>query len=166
MKYIIELGGREATVDVTEHPEGGYLVRVDEGEARHVEAAPLGAAEWRVTHDDHTRRIAVVTRGEDVAVQIEGQASFGRAVDPRDLALQALTGAGQGEIKTPMPGAVVRVEVAPGDEVEAGQVLVVVEAMKMENEFRAEVAGRVATVPVSAGDSVDAGTVLVVLEDA
>ncbi|MEM6931697.1 MAG: acetyl-CoA carboxylase biotin carboxyl carrier protein subunit, partial [Myxococcota bacterium] len=101
---------------------------------------------------------------EDVAAQIGGEGAFGRAVDPRDEALLALSGGGQGEVKTPMPGAVVRVEVAEGDEVEKGQVLVVVEAMKMENEFRAESAGRVTSLPVKAGDSVDSGAVLAVVE--
>jgi biotin carboxyl carrier protein len=64
----------------------------------------------------------------------------------------------------PMPGRVVRVLVAPGDEVAARQGLVVVEAMKMENELGSPKAGRVKDVQVSAGQSVDAGRVLVVIE--
>ncbi|HHO51784.1 MAG TPA: hypothetical protein ENK18_13135 [Deltaproteobacteria bacterium] len=60
-----------------------------------------------------------------------------------------------------MPGAVVRVLVAAGAEVTAGQVLVVVEAMKMENEFKAPAAGVVEAVHVQAGSSVDAGALLV-----
>ena len=63
-----------------------------------------------------------------------------------------------------MPGKVVRVLVAPGDAVEAGQGLVVVEAMKMENELRAAKAGRVVSVSVTEGQSVDAGAVLAVVE--
>jgi len=164
MKYAIELGGREATVEVQDHPDGGYWVAIDGAEARHVHAAPVGAAEWRVTRDGQSRRVALVVRGDDIAAQLGSEGVPGTIVDPRDQALRALAGGGQGEIKTPMPGAVVRVEVAPGDEVTKGQVLVVVEAMKMENEFRAEFAGRVASVPVSAGDSVESGAVLVVLE--
>ncbi len=164
MKYTIELGGREATVEVTAHPEGGSLVSIDGGETRHVRGEPVGRAEWRITHDGASRRVALVVRGEDVAAQIGGEAAFGRVVDPRDEALLALAGGGQGEVKTPMPGAVVRVEVAEGDLVEKGQVLVVVEAMKMENEFRAERSGRVASVPVQPGDSVESGTVLAVVE--
>jgi len=165
MKYAIELGGREATVEVTDHPDGGYVVSFDGGGPRHVHADAVGAAEWRVTHDGRSQRVALVTRGEDITAQLDTEAVFGRVVDPRDQALLALSGGGQGEIKTPMPGAIVRVEVAPGDEVDEGQVLVVVEAMKMENEFRAESAGRVASVLVAAGDSVESGTVLVVVEE-
>jgi biotin carboxyl carrier protein len=63
-----------------------------------------------------------------------------------------------------MPGKVVRVLVAPGDEVASRQGLVVVEAMKMENELRAGRAGRVSEVLVVEGTSVEAGALLVVLE--
>ena len=63
-----------------------------------------------------------------------------------------------------MPGKVIRVLVKPGDVVKPRQVLVVVEAMKMENELRALRAGTVSAVLVSEGQSVDAGTPLVVVE--
>ena len=63
-----------------------------------------------------------------------------------------------------MPGRVVRVLVAPGDAVEARQAVVVVEAMKMENELRSPRAGRVKEVAVLAGSSVEAGRVLVVID--
>jgi biotin carboxyl carrier protein len=63
-----------------------------------------------------------------------------------------------------MPGRVVRVLVQPGDAVEARQPVVVVEAMKMENELRSPKAGRVKDVAVAAGTSVEAGRVLVVID--
>jgi biotin carboxyl carrier protein len=71
---------------------------------------------------------------------------------------------GPARVKAPMPGKLVRVLVAAGDEVAAGQGLVVVEAMKMENELRAPKAGRVKEVPVREGQAVEAGALLVVLE--
>jgi biotin carboxyl carrier protein len=71
---------------------------------------------------------------------------------------------GQQTVVAPMPGRVVRVLVAPGDEVTASQGIVVVEAMKMENELRAPKGGRVKDVSVSPGTSVEAGRVLVVIE--
>jgi biotin carboxyl carrier protein len=64
----------------------------------------------------------------------------------------------------PMPGRVVRVLVAAGDTVTARQPVVVVEAMKMENELRSPKAGRVKDVAVAAGASVEAGRVLIVIE--
>jgi len=67
---------------------------------------------------------------------------------------------GPAAIVAPMPGKIVRVLVAEGDEVEAGQGIVVVEAMKMQNELKAPRAGRVTSLRVKTGDSVNAGAVL------
>ncbi|MCL4813293.1 MAG: hypothetical protein KJ061_12435 [Vicinamibacteraceae bacterium] len=72
--------------------------------------------------------------------------------------------AGEQRIVAPMPGKVLRVLVAPGDEVAVRQPLVVVEAMKMENELASPKAGRVKDVPAVAGESVEAGRLLVVVE--
>ena len=71
---------------------------------------------------------------------------------------------GEQKIRAPMPGRVVRVLVAPGDQVAARQAVAVVEAMKMENELRSPRAGRVKDVAVAAGTSVEAGRVLVIVE--
>jgi biotin carboxyl carrier protein len=71
---------------------------------------------------------------------------------------------GEQRVAAPMPGRVVRVLVAAGDQVEARQPVVVVEAMKMENELRSPKSGRVKTVTVAAGTSVEAGRVLVVID--
>jgi biotin carboxyl carrier protein len=73
-------------------------------------------------------------------------------------------GSGPHRVVAPMPGKVVRVLVKPGDEVKPKQGLVVVEAMKMENELKSARAGRVRDVFVVEGRSVDAGTVLVIVE--
>ena len=71
---------------------------------------------------------------------------------------------GEQRIVAPMPGRVVRVLAQPGDEVELRQPLIVVEAMKMENELRAPKAGRVKEVAVEPGASVEAGRLLIVIE--
>jgi biotin carboxyl carrier protein len=72
--------------------------------------------------------------------------------------------AGTQQVLAPMPGKVVKVLVKPGDDVKARQGLVVVEAMKMENELRSPKDGRVAEVLVTEGASVEAGRLLVVVE--
>ena len=74
------------------------------------------------------------------------------------------SGTGPQRVAAPMPGKIVKVLVQPGDAVEARQGLVVVEAMKMENELRAQRPGTVTDVRVQEGMSVEAGTVLVVVE--
>ena len=71
---------------------------------------------------------------------------------------------GPQRVTSPMPGKIVKVLVKPGDKVDARQGLVVVEAMKMENELRARAEGTVTEVRVTEGSSVEAGAILVVLE--
>ena len=71
---------------------------------------------------------------------------------------------GPARIVAPMPGRLVRVLVSTGQDVQAGQGLVVVEAMKMENEIRAPRSGRVKDVPAREGQAVEAGALLVVVE--
>ncbi len=88
--------------------------------------------------------------------------------DDRSRQIEALTGQGRkvaagGVVKAPMPGLVVRVEVSEGKAVEVGEGLVVVEAMKMENELRATYKGVVERIHVKAGDRVEKGAPLVTL---
>ncbi len=98
--------------------------------------------------------------GRTVPLEIRPAGSFGRQKKGGDGA----QGSGPQRVLAPMPGKVVRVLVKPGDEVKARQGLVVVEAMKMENELRAARDGRVRDVAVTEGQSVDAGAVLAVIE--
>ena len=98
--------------------------------------------------------------GRTIPVQIRPAGSFGRQKKEGHGA----HGAGPQRVTAPMPGKVVRVLVKAGDDVKARQGLVVVEAMKMENELRAARDGRVRDVSVKEGQSVDAGTVLLTVE--
>jgi biotin carboxyl carrier protein len=98
--------------------------------------------------------------GRAVALQIRPAGAFGRQ---KGIGAGPAT-AGPQRVVAPMPGKVVRMLVKPGDDVKARQGLVVVEAMKMENELRAARDGRVRDVAVSEGQSVDAGAVLLTVE--
>jgi biotin carboxyl carrier protein len=86
--------------------------------------------------------------------------------DPRELRARSSSGASHGRqnIVAPMPGKVVRVLVAAGDAVEAGQGLIVVEAMKMQNELKSPKVGIVVEVKAGNGATVAAGEILVVIE--
>jgi biotin carboxyl carrier protein len=86
--------------------------------------------------------------------------------DPRDASRssRAAIGSGRQNVAAPMPGKVVRVLVAAGDQVETSQGLVVVEAMKMQNELKANRPGRVIEIRAREGETVGAGDILVVLE--
>ncbi len=118
---------------------------------------------------DGRSHMVYVARSEgEVAVQVEGhQFSFGTGTRDDDSAVAAGAAAGAGgSIKAPMPGNVVKVMVAEGDEVTANQSIVVVEAMKMENEVRSPVDGTVKKINVAAGDSVGTSEVMVEIEPA
>jgi biotin carboxyl carrier protein len=89
-------------------------------------------------------------------------------VDERTQAIREMTGATEAvverAVKAPMPGLVLRIDVEPGQMVRAGQGLVVVEAMKMENELKAPADGVVARIDVIPGQTVEKGATLIVLE--
>jgi biotin carboxyl carrier protein len=86
--------------------------------------------------------------------------------DPRELRARSSAGASQGRqnVAAPMPGKVVRLLVAAGDAVEAGQGLIVVEAMKMQNEMKSPKAGVVVEIKITEGATVSAGEILIVIE--
>jgi len=108
-------------------------------------------------------------RNGERIVHVNGHAVPVSVIDPRarlTRGLKAVASAGPGPhaIVAPMPGRIVKVLVAAGDVVTAHQGLVVVEAMKMENELRSPKAGTVTEVRVTEGRSVDANAVLIVME--
>jgi len=115
-----------------------------------------------LTVDGVRRRCAVSVRGDRVDVDsVNGSSEF--RIDPRFPDLDAAHSAGS--LVAPMPGAVVRVLVETGAAVEAGQPLVVLEAMKMEHTVAAPVSGTVGEIRVHAGQQVEAGAVLVVMTE-
>jgi biotin carboxyl carrier protein len=125
--------------------------------------APAGPGRFSVLLNGRSYRVALGARGE---VFVDGRRLAIEVFDPRDLRAGAGARANQGrqEITAPMPGKIIRLLVSPGDEVEDGQGLVVVEAMKMQNEMKSPKAGRVAEVRTSENATVAAGDVLVVIE--
>jgi biotin carboxyl carrier protein len=105
-------------------------------------------------------------RGEETLVTVRGRTLRVRLEDPREWT-GAATGrgvSGQAKVAASMPGKVVRVLVGVGDGVEAGQGLVVVEAMKMQNEMKSPIGGVVRQVNCAAGDTVAANQILVLVE--
>ena len=99
-------------------------------------------------------------------VIVNGQTFVVDVQDPRKFRGQgsAALGSGRQTIAAPMPGRVIRVLVGPGQDVEAGQGLIVVEAMKMQNEMKSPKAGKVLEVRTAEGAAVTAGDVLLVIE--
>jgi pyruvate carboxylase subunit B len=124
-----------------------------------------------VTIGDEVHRVVVrpgATRGA-YTLWLDGWRFEVEALDERTKAIRDLSGASAGPagpapLKAPMPGLIVRVNVQVGDQVQAGQGIVVMEAMKMENELRATAAGKVKSILASPGTAVEKGALLVELE--
>ncbi|MHB8634831.1 MAG: biotin/lipoyl-containing protein [Thermoplasmatota archaeon] len=155
--YNFRLGGRAHGVVVEEHADGPRFVV--EGEPFRPQAERLGKGHYRVVVEGATFEFTVQN----------GLITDG--VRPLDLEVQrdrptlarkgGLARRGQGAVKPPMPGKIVEVNVKPGDRVSQGDVLVVLEAMKMQNDVKAPHAGIVLKVHVQAGASVESSTILV-----
>jgi pyruvate carboxylase subunit B len=129
--------------------EAGHALLVANGRSVPLTVTEAGPEEVRVTIAGRTQTVQV--KGE-TALLLE---RFGIAEG---------AGAGEAEVRAPMPGLVVRVLVSEGDDVDEGDGLLVLEAMKMENELRAPAAGTVAALHTEEGASADKGAVLVEIE--
>ncbi len=165
MKYSVTIGAKTFEVEVE-----GSRVTVD-GVALETDLTPvagtplyhllLGGESWTVAAEplEGGSRWVLGLVGERVDVAVQDERT-------RGIEAGTVTGgrvSGGGTVRAPMPGLVVRIEVAEGQEVDAGTGLVVVEAMKMENELRAPRPGKVQTVHVAVGQAVEKGASLVTL---
>lgn len=167
MNYDVTLAGETVRIDVSRHPEGGWWVTVGDGPKRHMMGGFLGAAEFQLREHDRVRTLGLSRTKLGVAMQLRGHSVLAEVVDPRRAALSLAGGQDAGSVSTQMPGVIVRLVVEEGQTVAAGDPIIVVEAMKMENELRAPSAGVVKTIHVTPGQAVEAGAVLVSIgEDA
>ncbi len=161
MKYLVELGGRSFEIEVL-----GPEVRVGD---RTIAATLLkvpGTPLCHLVSDAGSRSYALTRRRDGWAIQRAGQVWLAEVADQRTHALRALKRDhaqkdAPGLVRAPMPGLVLRVEVEVGQQVLAGGGLVVLEAMKMENEIRSPGPGKVKAVLVEPGQAVDKGAPLV-----
>jgi biotin carboxyl carrier protein len=172
MRYFVTLDGTEHVIDVAELPGGGFDVRLQDqdgkGKALDVEvSAPGGPLTVHVAGrvfdlvvDNAAPNQYVFASGRRATVTVESSHQRAAAA----VRSQSGGGAAKGTIKSPMPGKVVKVLVKEGDEVDVGRPLVVVEAMKMENELIAEGPGVVKKVFVQPGDAVEGGAKLIIIE--
>ncbi len=163
MIYEVKIGERLRQISVTASGDA-WLVQVDGGPTQRVEGGRRGAAEWLLWIGGAKRVLGLHLDKDRFSAQVRGHAVRGEVQDPRSKALELGAGAGQGQVRTPVPGAVVRIPVSVGQAVHKGQVLIVVEAMKMENEFKSPIDGVVSEIKVQAGTPVEANALLLVVE--
>jgi biotin carboxyl carrier protein len=166
VKYVVDVGGRSIDVELD-----GERVRVDGMDVSATLSELAGTPVALLSLGDTVHRI-VVTRDSAkgrYVLSLDGRRYDVEALDERARAIRQLSSStsgpkGPAPLIAPMPGLIVRVNVDVGASVQPGQGLVVMEAMKMENELRSASAGVVKAVRVGPGTAVERGAVLVELE--
>jgi len=158
-------GGQVVPVEVT-GGAGRYTITL-EGETVTLDARQTVEGIWSILLDGASFVADVTEQDAGYAVDVEGERYTIRVEEESRYLIRTrgATGADRGQVlKAPMPGKVTLIEVTVGQTVAPGDGLIVLEAMKMENEFKASVAGTVKEIRAQAGQAVNPGDVLVVIE--
>ena len=162
MKYIVTVAGREVEVEV----DGEQVTVAGRSHVATLSTAP-GTPVRQLLLDGRAEALALEGAGSGRwALTRAGERWEVEVVDERTRHIRGLTGTGNqargpAALKAPMPGLVVRIQVEPGQSVAAGAGIVVLEAMKMENELRTSAAAVIKSVHARLGEAVEKGQVLV-----
>jgi len=161
MKLEIQIGGRKRAIELARRD--GRLRCTLDGRAIEAEAVEVATSTYSILLDGQSYEVRVSELPDGLHISSGGEEFLAQVHDPRAWRGRgggAAQAEGRQQITAPMPGKIVRVLVKAGDSVEAGQGLLVVEAMKMQNEIKSPKPGTVERVLVSEGQSVNAGDVL------
>jgi biotin carboxyl carrier protein len=163
MKITAKAGKQILEVEI-ERTNGSYVVEVD-GVRHEVDAHKLEADFYSILTGGRSYEVSVEADGEVYQVRHGAAQQRVTLSDPSRRARErARGGDGPEKIVSMMPGKVVRVLVEQGDTVSEGQGLMVIEAMKMENEIAATREGKIASIAVAPGDNIEGGAPLLVIE--
>ena len=167
MKYHVLIGDEEREVEVTLAPDGSLEVAIGD-RTHHVDVGEVrDGASYHLCIDDRSIDVGVEEEGDGVALLIGGRRYTTDVLGEREYLARTIKGAGGEDsltVPATMTGIVRDVLVAPGDAVAKGQTLLILEAMKMENEVKAGADATVARVRVETGATVSQGDVLIELE--
>jgi len=167
MAFIAQLGDKTYTVEIEETGKSLYRVAVDGSEFL-VDGKKTGVTNYSLIVDNRSFEVEVDISEDEYRVLVDGRSYHIDLLDERRMRVGGLQSAiqlqGRQNVSVPMPGKVIAVLVSEGDTVERGQGLVIVEAMKMENEVRCPINGEVKEVRVKPGDALQAGAILAVVE--
>jgi biotin carboxyl carrier protein len=166
MKYFVRVGDsmHEVEIDGESITLNGETIpaRLDSLDGTPLQLLTIGSAVHRILARRGERRGAYEISLAGYRIAVEALDERARAI--RDLSGAAARKSGPTHVVAPMPGLIVRINVKEGDQVRAGQGLVVMEAMKMENELRAVAAGTVRRLAVAPGSAVEKGAMLLEME--
>ncbi|MBZ5539326.1 MAG: biotin/lipoyl-binding protein [Acidobacteriia bacterium] len=166
MKYEVHMEGKTRVVEL-EHHGAAWRISLD-GQSVAADAIEISPGVYSILLDNRSHEVRVMTAPDGSLKVQSGLYEFAaKVVDPRSWRGRrhgVLEAEGRQQILAPMPGKVVRLLVKAGDKVEAGQGLLVVEAMKMQNEIRSPKSGVVERLQAKEGQPVNAGEVLAWVE--
>lgn len=166
-RWVATVAGRPVTVEV-DGRDGRYRVSVGD-DAFEVDARRVGGGLYSLLIGGASHVAEVESTQGGARVDVDGASCLVTVEEHARHVIRTRGAAGSRDgrqaIASPLPGKVTHVAVAPGDQVKAGDTVVVIEAMKMENEFKAGAAGTVTEVRVRPGQAVNAGDLLVLIEE-
>ena len=165
MTFDVQIDEIRTRLDV-ERKDDGYRFRLGDQPERHAKLTEVEPGVYAILLEGRSYE-AHAEAGSDCAwVTIRGHRFCVAVTDPRRWSRKRAGAHGpeREDVVAPMPGKIVRLLVEPGQAVEAGQGLIVMEAMKMQNELKTRRAGRVAAVAVRPGETVSAGAILATIE--
>lgn len=167
MRYVATIDGAEHEVEVEELSAETFAISFG-GSRFEADLRRVGTASVSIIVNNRSFDFDVAREGEDVVVASYAGATRLTLIDAARHSMRSRKAprevSGRVEIKAAMPGRVVNLLVAAGDEVKVGQGVIIVEAMKMENELKSPKAGKVTEVKVAAGQTVEKGALLLVIE--
>ena len=166
MAFIAKLGEHTYTVEIEELGKSFYRVSIDGNEFL-VDGKKTGRSSYSLIVDNRSFEVDVDNSEDEYRVLVDGRNYRVNLMDERRMRVGTQSGSqpeGSQKISVPMPGKVIAVLVSEGDTVDKGQGLVIVEAMKMENEVKTPITGTVKQIRVKAGETVEGGAVLVIVE--
>jgi biotin carboxyl carrier protein len=165
-KFLAIVNGEEVEFHFEKKSDGAGVLTFGD-KTFDFDIASVGAKTYSLLHGGKSETVSLASEGEALRVAARGQSVTLKLLDEKKLrrAGGAAGAAAQasGDVVSPMPGKVVKIQVTEGQTVKAGDGVIVVEAMKMENEFKAPRDGVVKSLKVKVGDSVEGGAILVVV---
>ena len=167
--YEVDLDGNSVLVQIEDQGEGpngmgrSYLLRIGEQEPVEIVGEQLQSGSWSLLSQGRSWEAGVSYEDDSFQVDILGVRHDLTVMDPMRKALRLAGSEGSAVVRSQMPGRVVRVLVESGQNVQKGEALMVIEAMKMENEIKAPREGEVKRVCVNVGDLLEAKALLIEL---
>lgn len=161
MKYVTTVNNKQFEIEIL--ADGSITV---DGKKREVDFRALGPSMYSILAENVSHELTIEQREDEIEVLMRGRLYSNRVLDERALLMAQRSGtlggeSGEVNIKSPMPGLIVAVKVETGQEVKAGDTVIILESMKMQNELKASRDGVVGSVNVQAGQTVEQNKVLV-----